>query len=179
MYPLASLAEFFKVRHQGEMVDAFLENLALGHLRLLRCQPQPRRWLSFSQAHNLNWQSIPFRRGGGAGLPEASGFYCFVVANTLPNLPQVLYPLYAGETENLRRRYSNYVTEKNAANGRVHVRKFLKVFSGETVFSFAPYDADKVALQRLEKKLNDALMPPYSRRDFSADVKAERGAWPG
>lgn len=137
----------------------------------------PRRWQSFSQAHNLVWDTLPFRRGGGAALPETSGFYCFIVANMLPNLPAVFYPLYAGETDNLRRRYRNYVTEKNSPNGRYHVRKFLHVFAGETVFTFAQYDADKADLRRIEKKLNDALMPPYSHRDYSAEVKAAKGAW--
>lgn len=157
-------------------MDAFYQQLIDEH-RLIRCQPQPRRWGAFSQAHELVWQTIPFRRGGGGALPETSGFYCFIITNTMPNLPLVCFPLYAGETENLRRRYRNYVTEKNSATGRFHIRKFLNVFSGETVFSFAPYEAEKADLMRIEKKLNDALMPPYSRRDYSADVKAARGAW--
>lgn len=157
-------------------MDAFYEQLIDEH-RLIRCQPQPRRWLSFSQAHNLVWDTIPFRRGGGAALPETSGFYCFIVANPLPNLPAICYPLYAGETENLRRRYRNYVTEKNSPTGRFHVRKFLNIFSGETTFCFAPFEAQKADLRRIEKRLNDALMPPYSRRDFGAEVKAAKGAW--
>jgi hypothetical protein len=157
-------------------VDAFWQQLN-DERRLIHCQPQPRRWQIFSQDHNLAWQTIPFRRGGGAALPEASGFYCFVVANEMPNLPPVYFPLYAGETENLRKRYRNYVTEKNSPTGRFHVRKFLNVFAGEAVFTFAPYPADKADLRRIEKKLNDALMPPYSRKDFSADVKAAKGAW--
>ena len=157
-------------------VDAFFEQLIDEH-RVIRCQPQPRRWQSFSKAYNLNWQTVPFRRGGGAALPEVSGFYCFVVYSALPNLPPVYYPLYAGETENLRKRYRNYVTEKNSPTGRFHVRKFLKVFSGEAVFTFAPYATDKAGLRRIEKKLNDALMPPYSKKDYSAEVKAPKEAW--
>lgn len=159
-----------------ETLDAFYDRLIDEH-RLIRCQPQPRRWLAFSNAHNLVWQTIPFRRGGAAALPEAPGFYCFMIFNNLPSLPPVCYPLYAGETENLRRRYGNYLTEKNSAAGRFQVRKFLTVFSGETQFCFAPYQAEKAELTRIEKKLNDALMPPYSRRDFSADIKAAKGAW--
>ena len=158
-------------------MDAFLENLASGELRLIHCQPYPKRWQNFSQSHRLVWTTIPFRRGGGAALPEISGFYCFVIGNGLPDLPSVLYPLYVGETGNLKQRYGNYVTEKNSAKGRLHVRKFLKVFEGEAAFAYAPYVADKDDRMTIEKKLNDALMPPYSRRDFSADVKAGRGAW--
>lgn len=158
-------------------MDAFLENIAGNELRLIKCQPHPRRWLNFSNAHQLDWQFTPFRRGGAAALPSAPGFYCFVLVNGWANLPAVFYPLYAGETLDLRTRYRNYLTEKNSRNGRFHVKKFLKVFSGETQFCFAPYNADKDELRQIEKKLNDALMPPYSRRDFTAEVRAGKEAW--
>jgi hypothetical protein len=38
-------------------------------------------------------------------------------------------------------------------------------------------DLDQAARRRVERKLNDALMPTYSQKDFSADVKAKKGAW--
>jgi hypothetical protein len=66
---------------------------------------------------------------------------------------------------------------KNSRHGRFQVRKFLNIFTGETAFCYAPFEADKAELMRIEKRLNDALMPPYSRRDFSAEVKAAKGAW--
>lgn len=157
-------------------MDAFFEQLTDEH-RIIRCQPHARRWESFSQAHNLQWQSVPFRRGGGNDLPQTAGLYCFAVGNRWPNIPAVLYPLYAGETLNLRRRYNDYVREKSSKSGRFTIRKFLTVFAGETSFTFAPFDAEKAELMRIEKKLNDALMPPYSRRDHSAEVKEPKAAW--
>ncbi|NGP16502.1 hypothetical protein [Devosia aurantiaca] len=51
------------------------------------------------------------------------------------------------------------------------------MFDGEAVFVYAPYSADKVALREVEKKLNDALMPPYSLRDFTVEVKQAKAAW--
>jgi hypothetical protein len=157
-------------------VDAFFERLE-DERRLIRCQPHAGRWESFSKSHELEWQSIPFRRGGGAGLPKASGLYCFIIGNSWPNLPAVMFPLYAGETLNLRQRYNDYVREKDSRHGRFTIRKFLTAFSGETTFTFAPLDAEKDELMRVEKRLNDALMPPYSRRDHSAEVKEAKAAW--
>lgn len=157
-------------------MDAFFEQLGEEH-RIIRCQPQASRWKTFTDDYALDWQIEPFRAGGANAVPEVAGFYCFIVMNGLSSLPAVLYPLYAGETIDLRRRYRDYLREVKNPNGRFHVRKFLLVFAGEINFCFAPFDTDKDGLRTIEKKLNDALMPPYSRRDFSAEVKAAIGAW--
>jgi hypothetical protein len=44
-------------------------------------------------------------------------------------------------------------------------------------FAYAPMDIDQPARREIERRLNDALMPPYSQKDFSAAVKAKKGAW--
>ncbi|MBZ9724864.1 hypothetical protein LB554_12985 [Mesorhizobium sp. CO1-1-11] len=95
----------------------------------------------------------------------------------MSGLPQVQFPLYAGETENLRSRYRQYLIEMKNERGRKQIRKFLNVFWGEAEFCFAQYDADKARLREIERALNDSLMPPYSVRDFSAEVRASRNAW--
>ena len=159
-------------------MDAFLEEMAEDGFRILRCAPYPTRWHEFSRDHRLDWRAVPFRPRGGGKVPAGPGLYCFLVACRHPGLPAVMYPLYAGETLTLQNRYRNYLTERNARDGRMHVRKFLKVFWGEVEFAFAELAADKAELQKVEKRLNDALMPTYSRRDFSAAVRAARAAWP-
>ena len=32
-------------------------------------------------------------------------------------------------------------------------------------------------IKQLEKDFNNAMMPPYSRKDFSAEIRDARGAW--
>lgn len=146
-------------------------------MRRITLALHPDRWTAFSQAYQLAWQIVPFRVGGAAQVPQTAGFYCFIVNNGAAQLPLVLYPLYAGETGNLRQRYRDYLIEKDKDGGRVHVRKFLNVFWGEVAFAFAPHDVDAAARRNIEKQLNDALMPPYSIKDFTAEVKAAKGAW--
>jgi hypothetical protein len=158
-------------------LDAFLEEVAADELRVIRCAAYPSRWLKFTKDHALDWQVVPFARGGAVAVPESPGLYCFIVGNGMSGLPQVLFPLYAGETENLRTRYKNYLTERNAARGRRQIRKFLTVFWGEAEFCFAQHSGSKPQLRQIERALNDALLPPYSQRDFSAEVKASRNAW--
>lgn len=158
-------------------MQAFLSDLSAGEMRKISLALHPDRWAAFAQNHQLNWQLVPFRVGGAPQVPNVSGFYCFVVMNPAVQLPLVLYPLYAGETDNLRRRYRDYLREKDKDSGRVHVRKFLSVFWNEIVFAYAPLNAVADDRRVIEKQLNDALMPPYSIKDFSAQVKAARGAW--
>jgi hypothetical protein len=158
-------------------VQAFLDELSAGERRVIRTAVHPERWTAFSQNYQLVWQIVPFGRNGASQVPEVPGFYCFIVANGAAQLPLVLYPLYAGETGNLRQRYRNYLRDKDRKGARIHVRKFLNVFWGEATFAFATHDVDRRARLTIEKQLNDALMPPYSIKDFSAEVKAARGAW--
>lgn len=158
-------------------MDAFLQEQMMDEMRIIKCAPHPKRWLKFANDHALVWQTVPFRTGGAAAVPQHGGFYCFVVANKVVQLPLVLFPLYAGETDNLRRRYGDYLREKESDAGRWHVRKFLKAFWGEVEFLYALMDTDLAERRRIELDLNDALMPPYSKRDFSAGVKKKKGAW--
>ena len=159
-------------------MDAFLEGIATDELRILRSAPHPARWREFSRDFALDWRAVAFRPRGSGPVPIGPGLYSFVVACKFPGLPAVMYPLYAGETESLKKRYREYVTELGNDGGRIHVRKFLKVFEGEVDFAYAELQADKDGLRAVERRLNDALMPHYSLRDFSAEVRRARAAWP-
>lgn len=162
-------------------MDAFLEELSAHGLRIIRCVPYPNRWATFEANHALKWSFVDFAKGGHTAVPEKPGYYCFFVGPASAGLPPAGYPLYAGETQDLRQRYRNYLTEKSAKRGRVHVKKFLKVFEGEVRFAYSPIDpptpSDADSRRKVEKDLNDALIPEYSRKDFSAEVKAVKGAW--
>lgn len=166
-------------------MDAFL---ALEELdkRTLRCAPYPQRWKRFSSTHKLVWQSITFSKANRRHVPKEPGIYCFVVGHTLKSLPPVGYPLYAGVVgtskkktgdRTLRDRFGEYMRERDNPRGRLHVRKFLRVFDGELVFFYAPWRVKPANLLKTEKLLNDALMPPYSVKDFTATTRAQRNAW--
>jgi len=158
-------------------MDAFWRDDDIESRRRLSCVPYPSRWTTFADAFDLSWSAIPFRRGGGSTLPAEAGFYCFFVGQARPQLPLILFPLYAGETGNLRQRYGQYVREKDSRKGRYHVRRFLKAFAGEAAFAFALFDGEEQARKAIEKQLNNALMPPYSQNDYTADVGARKRAW--
>jgi hypothetical protein len=165
-------------------MDAFLAEHDELLRRTLRCAPYPERWQRFAKAHKLKWRSIKFASGNRWKVPDEPGIYCFVIRHSFRSLPPAGYPLYAGVTgirdpsdRTLRKRFGEYVREKDDPNGRGTVKKFLTVFEGEVSFYFAPWHVKPKKLLDTEKLLNDALMPPYSSRDFTATTGAQRRAW--
>ncbi len=159
--------------------DAFLQQLGRDHLRIVRTQPYPDRWRVFCAQHNLSWSFTPFKRELANQISKEPGVYCFHIGHELKCLPSFGLSLYGGSTtRSLRTRFLEYFLEKDSEKGRPWVRKFLQVFDGELSFGWSPVDINKFDLRTLEKDFNDAMMPHYSVKDFSADVLAGRNAWP-
>lgn len=159
-------------------MDAFLEGLAEGRNRVVRCQPLPAKWAEFAQHHPFRWTNILFDAANIDQVPLTPGFYCFFVGLPPEALPPVGYPMYAGKTERtLRQRFREYLREKDENGGRVHVRTFLKVFEGELYFACTPFQGTSDEVRAIETQLLDALRPSYSDLGFSADVRAARQAW--
>ena len=157
----------------------FLEEVAENELRIVKTQLFPSRWRNFCDLYNLAWNYTPFERVQVANISDVPGVYCFYIGHDLNCLPPIGLSLYGGiTTRSLRTRCLEYFREKDAANGRYWVRKFLHVFEGELVFGWSEFNSNPAKLNILEKDFNDAMMPQYSVRDFSADVRAGRNAWP-
>ncbi|WAC59650.1 hypothetical protein [Brevundimonas sp. SL130] len=159
-------------------MDAFLQSLAEGEQRLVKCQPMPSRWMAFAAKHPFTWTHVPFSAATGEQVPQEPGFYCFFVGLPPASLPPIGFPLYVGKTERtLRTRFREYVREKDDDEGRVRARKFLKVFEGELYFSFTVFRGTPAEVKAIETELHNALMPAYSDIGYDADVREARQAW--
>ena len=157
---------------------AFLEELGESELRRVHSQANPGRWREFCERYTLGWTYTPFDEDHLAEVGDGPGVYCFHLGHRLSCLPAWGLSLYGGKSEgSLRARCRRYFRERDNPHGRPAVRRFLNVFAGELTFAWAAVDCSAVDLGDLEKDFNDAMMPPYSKRDFSARVRAERGAW--
>lgn len=167
-------------------MDAFFEDMDELNRRTIKCAPYPSKWKKFSDRYDLAWKKVEFSEEKKEQIPEKPGIYCFFVGHEFGALPPVGYALYVGivgisekqkSLRTLRRRYAEYLSEKDNPAGRNHVRWFLNVFKGELVFLCAVSDMSPDDLKAMERALNDALMPPFSKRDFSAAVATQRNAW--
>ena len=159
-------------------LDAFMEELGRDGLRIVKTQPFPDRWRAFCDRYRLTWNSTPFVRGQAQDVGDTPGVYCFHIGHNLECLPAFGLSLYGGITvRSLRTRFLQYFHERDSSQGRIWVRKFLIAFEGELNFAWSEVDTTAVDITILEREFNDAMMPPYSIRDFSADVRARRNAW--
>lgn len=125
----------------------------------------------------LQWHQIPFRAENADAIVEQPGVYAFAISHGQPGLPPHGYILYIGEvgaksgpSRTLRARYKDYLREKARAK-RPGVAWFLNAWETCLVFHFAVLDPVAVDLFDVEKRLNDAMIPPYSRADFSPEIR--------
>ena len=156
----------------------FLEQLTELDSRTVRIALFPDRWRIFCDQYRPDWHHTPFVPEEVSKISDGPGVYCFHVGHGLACLPPLGLSLYGGISEvSLRRRCMRYFSEKNAKDGRLSVRRFLHVFEGELTLVWSEIDMTMFDIKQLEKDFNDAMMPPYSRRDFSAELRDARGAW--
>jgi len=134
--------------------------------------------------NRLNWNSIKFGPDEILNIPEARGIYAFVVGNQSNTLPHHGYVMYVGITglkphRTLPVRYKEYLNDKKVLKRGDHIVRMLGVWYDVLRFYFAPVDPEFTftQLSNLEKQINDALLPPFSRGDISGELKSMRNAF--
>ena len=132
----------------------------------------------------LEWRAINFGPDEIEQVPDdRRGVYAFAVrinSDVLPPHGYILYIGIAGRNSDrpLRERYRDYLYPKKVIK-RGGIARIMGNWRQVLQFIFAPID-DNVPtedLERLERQLNTALIPPYSERDMDADLRAKRAAW--
>lgn len=124
----------------------------------------------------LEWNSLQFNEDNKKGVPEDRGVYAFVVQHNDNNLPCHGYITYVGITgneskeRNLNKRYKDYLRDQKKPK-RIHIHEMLTKWKDCIYFYYAAIEDRDIDLSDVEKKLNDAIIPPYSKNDFTAKVK--------
>jgi hypothetical protein len=142
----------------------------------------PKQFSQFSSPATLAWTTVSFGPKCLSSVISEPGLYAFSIQTPKAGLPPHSYILYIGQTgakqktRTLRKRAGEYLKEEKSAKRR-HVWEFLNKWSKHLSFHFAPVDPEIYDLEDIEKRLNDALLPPYSVNDFSAEIKVQKKAW--
>lgn len=141
-----------------------------------------RAWKRYSNPAVLAWDRVRFVASKRPQVPDAPGIYTFVVRPSLPNFIDDGYVMYIGQTgaatsaHTLRERFGDYLREKRDPAKRPGIVYLLNKWSGHIYFCFAQVDTSIVNLKALERDLNDAILPPFTKLDFSAEIRQLRNA---
>ena len=133
----------------------------------------------------LIWNSIKYGPDEVNQVPDdRRGIYAFVLqhpSNVLPPHGYVLYIGIAGRKSDrsLRARYRDYLNAKAVVKSRPHIARMIGTWKDVLKFYFAPIDDGVTGedLEKMERELNTALMPPFSKGDLDAKTKKMRSAF--
>lgn len=162
-------------------------NKKIGNYRIERfiLSPESLQRRSFSVS-SLSWQSIKYgAEAEVAKVPDdRRGVYAFALCEHSAVLPPHNYVLYIGiagarkSKRSLRARYKDYLSAAQVIK-RSRIAHMIGTWHQVLRFYFAPVD-DKLPsaeLEKLERQLNTALMPPFSENDLEAETKKKRRAF--
>lgn len=142
----------------------------------------PLRWRQFTTKAQLNWQSVKYKKTQKTQVSTKRGIYAFVVQHPVVAFPANGYIMYIGitglkEGRTLRIRFGEYF-QVSKLRKRPHIEYMLKNWRTAMYFYFAEVTDRRLSLAKLEKEMNDAIIPPYSKNDFSANFRGtRRAAW--
>ncbi|SRR6266581_2940228 len=144
----------------------------LGDFHVKRMVLSPFQWAACRLPVDLTWKAAKFSRSNMRTIPTTRGVYTFLVQPGIANHPCCSYLLYVGKTENqnFRRRYQQYLREKQAGDesGRPHVTDMLEKWDGFLWFCFASIEQANL-IEDVEKTLLTAYLPP-TNKEFPAKV---------
>lgn len=156
----------------------------IGDYRLPFILPAPKLAALNSQLPPMTWNSVPYHPDTASEVPDDKrGTYAFVIATPGDYLPPHGYVCYVGiageDSERpLQSRYKDYFT-RSKVEKRLHVSRMLTKWWQILQFFYAPVSDDTPTqeLQRIERTLNSAFLPPFARGDLDAVVAAQRKAF--
>ena len=134
----------------------------------------PRYWLEYAYPRRLTWNVVPFVAQKKALVPQVPGVYAFLVQSTAPPTLAGCYIMYVGQSNSLKRRFSEYAREESSSSGRPKIRVMLGTWKGFVHFAYAPVPPSE--LNEAESALLRALWPPMNP-NLPADINRVRKAF--
>lgn len=160
-------------------------NEALGNFQQMFTLAPDKLRLATYCVSGLKWHSIKFDPPEFDKLPDNKrGVYALVLYEPNAMLPPHGYVLYIGiagrdSDRSLRERCKDYLNEKKLIKDREGIAYIIGNWGDILHLFYAPVDSNvsSADLQQLEKELNGALLPPYSRGDIEAKTKKQQKAF--
>lgn len=143
-------------------------------LHEVRFRLVPSQMNAFENRAGLIWKRLRFIPSNLLKVPDERGVYVFVVAAPRKGLPSHGYVMYGGKAgdgdHTLKKRFKDYLQYKKRPI-RPRIYRFLNDFEEALYFFYATILDTTIDLESIEKSINDAMLPPMVRNDFSAAVR--------
>ena len=133
----------------------------------------PQAWKEAAVGSPLDWQRIEFTDDNTGLVPPTRGVYAFSISIKDCILPSHGSIVYIGETSSLKRRYREYIRDKNRGSKRIKVGNLFELWPNDLDFFFATIENPNCNLEQIEETLNDAVIPHCVTDDFSAEVRRQ------
>ncbi len=122
----------------------------------------------------LNWKCVKFEENNANQIPTKKGVYAFFVEPRIAEFPSHGYLMYIGQTghnseRNLRKRFRDYLSEKRKPE-RPLIHFMLTTWESYLYFYYIEIDPSELNIKKLEQKLLDTFIPPFSQAGYSAEI---------
>jgi len=128
----------------------------------------PRQWSKHANDTTLDWSGLKLAEAERQRVPEDSGIYTLVVQPDLFGHPACSFLMYVGKTKSLKRRFGEYLREKQNPNGRKKIIRILNKYKDNTWFYFSIIPQRDIS--DAEDMLLDAYIPPCNDK-FPASIR--------
>ncbi len=149
-------------------------------LHELRFHLMPDHLTKFHYKSFLYWEKVRFSKKNSHIVPEGRGVYAFAIEWNESGLPPHGYIMYIGKAgdggHSLRKRFKDYFQDLQRPK-RPAIHNLLTRWKSVLSFYYAQVVDEEVQLTEIEAALNDALLPPFSKKDFSAKVRTALNAF--
>ena len=152
--------------------DYYLEHQIIAYL-------WPDAWRDVTFPQLPNWQKVKFGGSDTKKIPRKPGVYALRINidhSAIPGNGLIAYFGISGDS--LRDRYGDYLNERKSGSKRPKIEELLDLWGDSLDFVFWVHERKLPTLKKIEKRLNDAVMPPYNIDDYSGEIRRIRKVLP-
>ena len=127
----------------------------------------PEQWESIDGEYlGYNWTELKFEPSNHSNLKEVEGVYLFFAAPKKVNAPFINYFFYVGETNNLNRRFGEYLEKLHSPkSSQYKVQQIISDFPDHLYFQYVELPGFNQAQRReVEDKFLIAFLPPVNTK---------------
>ena len=127
----------------------------------------PEQWETILGKYNhFNWNEVHFKPANLASLNETEGLYLFLASPKKVNAGFINYYFYVGETNNLKRRFTEYLRKMHSPkSGQYKVQQIIKDFNEHLYFYYVELPGfTQVQRREIEDDFLTAFLPPVNSK---------------